>query len=615
MSIKDYFKKHYIAVFVALFVGFIYVAPNLFFIFSLGDEYRGIPMLQTANDDYYVARIQEILDGHPAVGSHAFYEYKNEPPFAPPVGEMLYAVTSIIFRITPAHSVVVSHFILPFILFLLVYALLLKLSDGTERFAGKFNAIAGALFVTLGYDLIDYRTVLSFISGAAEPGGFLVWARPINPILGALFLFSFLLCVWGLVKKTRKKAPATTVFISASAFFTLMIASYFFSWGMALSISAVLIAIYSFRKEYDIAKNLLLMLFSGVALATPYWYFVWQASQSQWYDESLLRNGLFYTHYPLMNKLMLAVFGVYIAVIGWQYIAWLRSSREENNEEIVSDDGGDDNENFFKDWHIFCLAFIVGSLWAYSQQILTGQTVWPYHFVQYSIPLAIIVLMTIWYYVSYKKTAALLAVGAGMVIITSVFYGTYVQVKAFQNSYKTHVDNQKYRTLIDWLNKQEKDCVILISANNNKKYILDGLIPEFTHCNVYNSSWVFSLMPQERVRHNYFVRIFFNGATSQNIEQYLSEHQSEARAYLFSNWKGLYRVPHFPDFTDATLEERLKKIPEDYRRFVAGDWQTELKKYRLDYIASVGPLPQQIIDRLGVVTLQFQSNNVFLYSL
>jgi len=42
-------------------------------------------MMRTANEDFYLARIQEILDGHPSVGSPAFSEYKNEPPLSPPV--------------------------------------------------------------------------------------------------------------------------------------------------------------------------------------------------------------------------------------------------------------------------------------------------------------------------------------------------------------------------------------------------------------------------------------------------------------------------------------------------------------------------------------------------
>ncbi|MBU2575477.1 hypothetical protein KKF64_00060, partial [Patescibacteria group bacterium] len=57
------FKRHYIAIICALFIGLLYIGPHIAFLFSLGDEYQGIPMLQTANEGGYLARMHEITDG------------------------------------------------------------------------------------------------------------------------------------------------------------------------------------------------------------------------------------------------------------------------------------------------------------------------------------------------------------------------------------------------------------------------------------------------------------------------------------------------------------------------------------------------------------------------
>ena len=78
-------------------------------------------MMKTPNEDFYLARIQEILDGHPLVGSSAFYEYKGEWSIQPPTAEMIYALPSLIFGFAPASVLVASKFVLPFILFLAVY--------------------------------------------------------------------------------------------------------------------------------------------------------------------------------------------------------------------------------------------------------------------------------------------------------------------------------------------------------------------------------------------------------------------------------------------------------------------------------------------------------------
>lgn len=296
----------------AAFVGLIYIAPNIFFILSLGNAYKGIPMMQTANEDFYLARIQEILDGHPMLGSFFLFEYKDQVPLTPPGGELFYAVPSILLSISPVNILIASRFFLPFVLFLLVYHLIRLLTANKEFLSNKINAVAGALLITLGYDLIDYRTIFNYLKGSASPESFLIWSRPVNPVLGAIFLMSFLLLVWLVIKEEkRKKLPI----VGASIFMALMMMSYFFSWGIAISIAAALILIYLLKKRYKTAKNLTIIIILGFLFSLPYWYNAWRASQSPWYYDSTLRSGLFYTHYPLLNKVMLAVLGIYLLFI------------------------------------------------------------------------------------------------------------------------------------------------------------------------------------------------------------------------------------------------------------------------------------------------------------
>ncbi|MBI2045836.1 MAG: hypothetical protein HYT28_00190 [Parcubacteria group bacterium] len=603
MSIKDYFKEHHIAILVALFVGFVYVAPNIFFILSLGDEYRGIPMMHTANDDFYIARIQEILDGHPLVGSQAFYEYKNQTPLAPPVGEMLYAVPAMLFEVKPAAVIVASQFFLPLILFLLVYALLLKLFEDDDSFFAKINAIAGALLVTLGYDLIDYRSLLAFLSGSASPAGFLIWARPINPVLGALLLMAFLGSLWRMIANIRNERPHKRALLSAAIFLALMVGSYFFSWGIAVSILVMLALMYVLKKEYTIVKSMGVLAGYAFLMTLPYWYLVWQASKSPWYAEALLRNGIFYTHYPLMNKLLFLVLIVYAVFVGWQFI------RDRKNTKLVEQK----TTGFIEDWHLFTLAFILGSLWAYSQQIITGQTVWPYHFVQYSIPLAMIVLMVLWYRIVRHQLRAIWAIGVFFAVAVPLVYGVYIQAGTFNRFYQYDANLQLFWPTLKWLDEQEKNCVVLANENEKEPYVIIGLIPAFTHCDVYASPWSFSLMPIERSYYNYAVQLRMRGITDDHIEEYVKEHIVEARDFIFSDWKDLYGVSDFPDFVSRSLDERIGNFADIYRRLAAINLEDMLRTYRLDYIVSQGTLPQKILNELHGPNIVFQDNNLFVY--
>ncbi|QQG46212.1 MAG: hypothetical protein HYY55_04630 [Candidatus Niyogibacteria bacterium] len=601
-----YFQKivdgHKLALISAFAVGVLYIAPHIIFVISLGNEYQGIPNFQTPNEISYLARVREILDGHRLVGSPFFFEYKDQFPLAPPTGEYFYAVPAYLLGVSAENILVTSKFVLPATLFFLIYALVYKLvSDGKGAVPRKITAVAGALLITLGYDLIDFRTVLNFVSGESSPGGFLLWSRPVNPILGAIFLFSFLLFVRAVINSARKTDGFTRykfAITGASLFLALMISSYFFSWGIAASVLFTLILLYFFRGEYKLVKRLSFIFLFGALFSAPYWINARLASKSEWYSSSVLRSGIFYTHYPLLNKLMIAALIFYVLAVGFDFF---RARRKRIPYT-------------FEDWHLFLLSFILGSLWAYSQQIITGQTVWPYHFVQYSIPLAMVAGLVILHNVFKKMSFHLWLVGILFMVSASLFYGLYVQAVAYQSLYEYQVDRQSYRPLFDWLNSRDKDCVVLIDETSPSGYELNEAIPAFTHCNRYASSEMFSVMPYERGLRGYLTLLRLKSVTSDGIDKYLAENRRRATGYLYSNWQGLFNVQDFPDFSDELLEERLMKFPEEYRLFLKKDFTGELKKYRLDYIVSVGFLPDDIIDELPGLMLKFNENNLFVYS-
>ena len=132
------FGRHKYAIVTAVAVGIIYLAPHILFMWSLGDGYQGIPMMLTANEDFYLSRMQEILDGHPLLGSPFFFEYKDQWPLTPPVGEMFYAIPAKLLNISLVNVLLISRFVLQAILFLLVYLLINRLGEGGRFLVGEF---------------------------------------------------------------------------------------------------------------------------------------------------------------------------------------------------------------------------------------------------------------------------------------------------------------------------------------------------------------------------------------------------------------------------------------------------------------------------------------------
>ncbi|OGY90822.1 MAG: hypothetical protein A3H70_03770 [Candidatus Komeilibacteria bacterium RIFCSPLOWO2_02_FULL_48_11] len=596
LLVKNKAKSHYLALASALIVGLLYIGPQLVFMHSLGNKYQGIPMLQTPNEDTYLARIHEIIDGHPLVGSFPYYEYKDQWPISPPTGEMFYALPTLLFGIPLVTTLIVSKFILPLILFLLIYALTYNLLPPARLFSRKISAVSAALLVLLGYDLVDYRSLLGFfLRGEPLGGSFLLWARPVNPILGAIFLLAFLLGVWAIIQKTRYPKTAIT---SAGLSLSLMIMSYFFSWGIALSILGFLILIYFFKREYKIVKRFGFIIAIAAILSSPYWYISYLSRQSPWYHDSILRSGLIYTHYPLLNKVLLAILGLYLVLVFIPIIKKIINRVKIN----------------LQDWHWFCLALILGSSWALNQQVVTGVTVWPYHFVQYTIPLSMVVLVVLLHRIILNQFRFLWIFAIISIIGSSLLFGFYSQVHTYRNSYDYYYRMQSLAPVFAWFNRETKDCVILVS-NKTEVYKLTELLPAFTHCNMYVSYSVFSLMPNERIYHNNLVNLRLQGISAENIEAYMKANETDMRVHLASNWQGMLWTPEFPDFHDYTLDERIKKFPEGYKEFLNKDFETELRKYKLDYVLSVGPLTDRVIKQLTSIKLAWQQADIYIYSI
>jgi len=561
-------RSHILAVLFALFVSVLYGLPFVLFPLSLGSDYHGVAMLRTANEESYLGRIHDIVDGHGALGSPFLFEYKDEPPLAPPTGEWLYALPVLLFGVSLITVLAVSKFILPAILFLLVYALILRLTEG-GGWQAKLNAVAGGLFVVLGYDLIDYRTVGMYLKGIDAPASFLLWARPVNPILGALFLFSFLLCVVAILRNTAKRRSAI---VGGAVFLALMFSSYFFSWGIALSVLGMLIVLLLVRKEYRTAGTLTALVPLGILFATPYFVGAWRATQSPWYSASVLRNGLFLTHYPIWNKLLFATLLFFLVALAVDFLL------KKKRGIAVS----------VAPWHLFTGALLLGGFWAYSQQILTGRTIWPYHFVQYTIPLAMIVVMVLLFRIVREHSQALWGVLVSVVMFSSLSFGLYTQVSAYRGAYPYFAGIQHYGALFSWLNAKQKDCVVFVNEDRPETVMLNTVIPAYTHCNRYASSELYSLMPEERSLDSYLATLRLRGVSSETIDSYMQGHKNEAGGYLASNWQGVFGVKDFPDFSDPLFERRLQQFPLQYKEFMRKDFETELRRNRLDYILIKG---------------------------
>ncbi|MBM2820987.1 MAG: hypothetical protein HW405_747, partial [Candidatus Berkelbacteria bacterium] len=265
---KGLIKEHHLAIIFFFIVGFISVAPQILSIRALGNDYQGIHFIYIDDEVTYMTAIRDILDGHWLSGSPFFYEYKYLKSVVLPWGNYFYALPTLITGFSLVNILIISKFLFPAGLFILIYLLIKKLiGDGGNNFLVKISAVSGGLFATLGYDLLDYKWAWSFLSGKIMDVHLLIWTRPVNPITGALLVFIFLLSTWSIINKRRPIYAILTTGLLLG-----LMTYYFFSWGIAAAILGSLIAVCLFRKKYREAVALTAIGIINFLVSLPFWF-------------------------------------------------------------------------------------------------------------------------------------------------------------------------------------------------------------------------------------------------------------------------------------------------------------------------------------------------------
>lgn len=566
--LRDSLVVHRNAILCAFFVGLLFILPQTLARIELGSDYHGAPFLYQSDDENYLANIQEIIEGNISASSPIYHGYKNYPATILPFGEYLYAVPAIVFHLPITFIITVSKFIFPSILFLLVYTLIFFLVRGREEDINdaKLNALTGGLLVVLGYDFVDLGHMVGVVRGFSDSGYLSVWARLVNPITGGLFLFTFLILLWRILNRSSRTLP----FVAGGL--VAVMSGYFFSFAVALSITFVLFLTTLLQRKDREAWSLLQIAGIGSLPLLFNIVSVFRNLYSPGGGHSLTKIGLFYTHVPVINKLL------FVSMVLFLVASFIMFKKKPG---------------FLKEaslWWWYCLTLLISVFLVFVQQIITGMAIWPQHFVQYSIPIVYTVGIVMLYKFIHPWSKSIWMVCVYLILITTVLYGIWT-VLLYKNDMKSYLSDQRYTPIFAWFNAvhTKNDCVVLVSEDIN---YLSGKIPAYTHCDVYYSVQNYYGVPQERIEHGYFSWLRLRGITSEDITVYLNNHRTEVRTTSFTNWLELWRDSRDPWLKSIQSEEELSRWENDatsrlvvlYKDFLANDFKMELKKFKLDYI-------------------------------
>lgn len=530
--------KHKWAVIVAILVGLIIAAPQMYFQINNKDAYQGIGLAGTDDEEVYLMRIQEARDGYYAISNSSWAEGKNLPYLFLPLSENITSLVGRILGLGLIKTVTLARFIFPFIAFLLIYTLVYQLT--------KIKAIAlvASTTVLLSVDLVDPKAIWNLLIHQQTRTDFVFFSRLISPQVHLLFFFGFLLLFWFFLQKKKWIYGIGSGIVLGLSFYT-----YPFTFTFLFAFLGCLVLIFLFKKEWLNIRNIILIAVITLLVAIPYFYNLWQGMQHPLYQEIMLRHALQKTHIPNIGMLVVMLLVIFI----------LFFSREE------------------KERYVFCLGLVLAPLIVLNQQIITGIVMEPGHYHWfYHKPLAVIFIIIILFELIKKRFKSIIYLGLiGLVLLVNLYNAWVVQSSSYQRWEPVAIENQRYGPVFEWFNDNgQKDEVIVGDE------ISSCFIPIYTSLNsVSCEDGHYSLVAdEEQVLERIFLTIRLNGI-KENAKEYFYENRANLSARIY----GAYYLKTFGGYGNIS-DQKLDFLIDKYKEFLSLSLEDILKKYQADYL-------------------------------
>lgn len=581
-NIGNILRRHRYAIFTAIIVACIAGLPQLIVRDALGSADQGVPFLVNDSEGEYLSRIREILDGHLGVASPILYEYKDSVTLIPPTGELLlYALPVKLSGISLPTYITISRFLFPAVLFLLAYFFILSLLTRNDEGA-QLSATAGALLVAIGYDITNYRNLASIILHGSTSVSGLMWTRLVNPITGGMLLFAFLILLFRIVSERGGLRTILTASLTLS-----VMAGYVFSLTYALAIPVLVALYFVWQKNWRMAMRVLAPVLCAIIAIATYAGVIFMRRADGAFMGDPQKAGIFFTHEPLVNLISLAT----LAGVLLCFALFFR--RDASGEPQ-------------KRWWFILLAVAVASVLVYCQQIVTGMTVWPQHYAQYTKIMSLVVVAVLLHNILRSRAVRVWQCSTATLIVLALLLGWRSFGAASSNAIPKYTDLQSFSGVMQYLNAHApKDCVVYVSPAYPSE--INRFIPGFTSCNAYHTFYIYSGVPAERIMHNYLVSLRLQGVALRDVREHVLGDRNiyfVTKSYFFRDWNDIFccRDRWLGSIGDKReIDEWYNALEKDiekrYAEYLKGDLYAQLTKYRIDYIVVDTTLQPQVNDK------------------
>jgi hypothetical protein len=459
-KIKIGLREHKAAVVFSVVVGFIMIAPQVFFISSV-QNYTGIYMMDTDAEVHYLARMNNFLVRQ-STGNPYLYEYKDTISPFDTYSEGALSLPAFLLPVSIPDLSLLYKFLLPCIIFFLAYLFSFRL------IRDKKWAIATGLFILLGHNLINIPDIIHLLRfDTSYYNQFSLFSRPVNPEFSSIFLFAYLLVFLRFLKNPKWGSSLTLGIIFGLSFYV-----YFYSFTFFMALNAVFLVLLAARGKRDVFIKLLSVSVIGLVIGSYEIVNLMQVSHSPFYKEMAELSGLQSSHSPVFSMAGIIVTGLFLSLM----FVYRRKWTEDE---------------------YFILGLLGTALVVINQQIITGIVLQHGHYHWYfNTPIYILSLLWTLYYFSIQKNIKQKFVTALIVLISvaSVYVSVFIQYSSYTYWKHETANDQRIYSAIDWIKTNTKSESVIFS--NTK---ISNLIPIYTRDFVaYSDYGMLYLVPKER---------------------------------------------------------------------------------------------------------------------
>lgn len=555
----------------ALLAGILTFAPQIVLNRSLGDEYAGIRQSMNPDEEYYMARQQDVIDGHVTLGNPYLYEHKDEPGLQVWIPDALLAWGSDMLFGDVHDGALFWDFVLPGVIVLLTYTVLM---------------------------LYTREHILSLtVTAFASIGLYLeVYNRSPSPQFNFVFFLVFLiLFLQTILKRTYSYALAAALSLGALFY----VYTYYWTYAFVLLALALAGAFVFFRKD-QLHQKIAAVFGGGLLLGIPYFLNLHTTSSLPYYQASLARVGMITTHSPS------GIFIVFVgaAIFGLMLVLWRLRVLAFSPLTIVAASG------------------VLAGIIATNHHLITGLNLefsTHYHWVSmyadiFAVALctqAVLGRMGVWQ--DYARRALL------AFVIAFSLAAAYQTVGRQIVPTPEFIASQRYAPVLSWLNAHTNvDDVVYADQS------LSGIIPAYTHDNVFFSGAAgLYIMPQSEMRSRFLAAYYFDTALTREImtdglsmeRQVYGNYYIEVSAHARSLNKlrrvmGLEPLP-VERYPEADIESLIQEWQDQKSR----SFMQVVSQYRVDYVVWDRAVhPEWHIDTIPGLHVVYESDDIVVYT-